>query len=405
MVRAQAIEDGRSADCTLYAGGKVALRSAVFANATTAHGIELDDTHDESLSHPGAVVIPAALAISEKNRLDGKAAIEAIVAGYEAQCRIGSCAGKELYLRGFHPTSTNGVFGAATACAKLLGLNAAQLQSAWGIGLSAASGVMQFSEDPIGTMVKRLHSGLPSQSGVLAAQLAARGYLGPGEAVEGRYGFLRMFAGHSNAERLLRDLGDRYEVEQISVKLYACCRLFHAVIDAVNECRTAGNFEAADVQEAIVFGPEMLYAQHMQYEPDSVMSAQYSLPYTVAATLHLDPRTPEAFGEACYRNPELLRLSRVVSAEHSQELEALSPLKFPGGIRIRLRSGKVLQSTIPDSVGTPMRPLDRSGIISKFQTLTRDRLAENDQADLIECVLRLEREGAMENLLLLLGRE
>lgn len=394
-VREQAVADGGPAQCALYAAGRVALRSAAFANATAAHAIELDDTHDESLSHPGAVVIPVALALAELHGAHGHETIAAIVAGYEAQGRIGACAGKSLYLGGFHPTSTSGTFGAAACAARLLGLGAHELVNAWGLALSMASGSMQFSEDPVGTMVKRIHAGLPAQSGILAAQLAARGYLAPSESIEGRYGFVRLFAGHGDFGRLNRSLGDPFEIERISVKLYACCRLFHALIDAIDECRRARDFASAEVRAVTVHGPAMLYAQHMEYAPDSVMSAQYSLPYAVASALLFDPRDPDVYGPDHYRRSDVLALARLVRAEHSPTLEALCPVKFPAAVRIELADGSSIERTVEDSRGTPVRPLDRADVLGKFDRLVGERLAPGARAALVDAVMDLDApEGA-----------
>lgn len=402
IVRAQAVADGGPPEAALYGGKSVALRNAVMANATTAHGIELDDTHDESLSHPGAVVIPPCLALMQQQRLHGRQVIAAIVAGYDAQCRVGSAAGKPLILGGFHPTSSNGVFGAAGAAANLLGLAPLATQSALGIALSMASGVMQFSQDASGTMVKRLHAGIPAERGLFAAQLAQRGFAGPAAAIEGRYGFVRVFAGHSETGRVLADLGERFEIEAISVKLYACCRLFHALIDAIIECRDRERFGIDEIVSVIAFGPRLMFEQHMEYVPDSVMSAQYSLPYTVAATLLFDPKKPDVFGEAHFRRDDALRLAALVTAEHDVELEELCPVHFPAGVRIRLTDGRVVQQTVLDSKGTPARPLTRAAIVEKFRALSMPRINDAAVRSITDAVSALDADGGAECLVRIL---
>lgn len=393
IVRRLAANEQGKGEASLYAGATVPLRSAVLANATTAHGIELDDTHDESLSHPGAVVIPPALALMQRDQIHGRDVLLAVVAGYDVQCRVGSAAGKRLYLDGFHPTSTNGVFGATAAAGKLLGLSTAQMQSAFGLALSMASGAMQFSQDPVGTMVKRLHAGLPAERGVLAAQLAREGFMGPAEAFEGKYGFLRIFAHHDETERLTRRLGESFEIEQISVKLYACCRLFHALIDAIEECRLEKSFGPDDVRSVTALGPKMMYEQHMEYTPDSVMSAQYSLPYTVAAALLFDPKDPAAFGKDHFSRADVRALATKTRAEHDGGLEALCPQKFPAGVRVELLDGTVVERTVPDSRGTPIRPLDRAGVIDKFRTLTHRVVTPAEQEAIVNAALGLDEDS------------
>src|SRR5687767_3933794 len=223
IVRDYARAGGDRPESTLYGNGdRVGRRMAALANGTAAHGIELDDTHNESFSHPGTVVIPAALAVAEARAATGSEFLAAVVGGYEAQCRAGAAATAAMS-QGFHGTAVSGVFGAAAATALLLRQSAAELESAFGLAVSMASGVMQFTEDPEGSMVKRLHGGLPAHNGILAAELAAAGLRGPRGGIDGRYGFVRMFAHADDASRLTRDLGEAWEIDQISVKLYACC--------------------------------------------------------------------------------------------------------------------------------------------------------------------------------------
>jgi 2-methylcitrate dehydratase PrpD len=150
-----------------------------------AHAIELDDTHIPSLSHMSAVIFPAALALAEARHASGKDFLTAYILGAEAMGRIGRAAGQSLINAAFHPTSTSGVFGSAVAAAKLLKLDKNGIKASFGLAASMASGVMQFSLETEGTMVKRLHAGLPADHGLLAALLAADGFSGPSGAIDG----------------------------------------------------------------------------------------------------------------------------------------------------------------------------------------------------------------------------
>ena len=391
MVRDHVLTLGDRAESTVYGYGAALPRNAALANATAAHGIELDDTHDESMSHPGAVVIPVALALAESRKLGGRELLAAIVAGYEAQCRVGSAATEALIAQGFHPTSTAGAFGATATAAHLLHLNADQLESAFGLVASMASGTMQFTQDPDGTMVKRLHAGIPAQNGILAAELAGKGYRGPRAAIDGRYGFVRVFARtEHNIGRLTRELAKTWEIDQVSIKLYACCRLFHSFIDAIRECREKSSWQATDVESVQVLGPKAMYEGRMQYRPRSVMSAQYSIPYAAAATLLLDPRDPRSFNEETMVRADVLAMIDRVSPQHTPELDHYFPARCPGGVRIRLKSGEVIEHTIIDSIGTPLRPLDRAGIKDKYRTLVADCLERERLERVAEAVLAID---------------
>ena len=402
IVRDYADATGDKAESTLYGRSeRVGRRVAALANGTAAHGIELDDTHDESFSHPGTVVIPAALAVAEARNATGRDFLTAVIAGYEAQCRTGAAATAAMS-KGFHGTAVSGVFGATAATASLLKSSGQQLESAFGLAVSMASGVMQFTEDPEGNMVKRLHGGLPAHNGILAAELAAAGLRGPREGIEGRYGFVRMFAHTDDASRVTRKLGESWEIDQISVKLYACCRMFHAFVDAIRECRSDSGVRTEDIETAEIVGPQMLLEGRMQYRPRSVMSAQYSLPYAVAATLLLDPQDPRSFSEESMIRPDVLAIMDKVTGTADPELDRLLPAKYPGGVRFTLKDGRVVARTLFDSVGTPERPLDRDGIASKFRTLTAGFADTRLQEKIVEAVFALEKDDGVARLTALL---
>jgi 2-methylcitrate dehydratase PrpD len=386
-VRALALADGGAAESTIYGFGRVPARAAALVNGTAAHAVELDDTHDESLNHPGAVVIPAALAVAEKVDADGRALLAAIVAGYETQCRIGIPLGAAVIARGFHPTATCGVFGAAAAAANLLQLDATTVVSAFGSAASMSSGVMQFSEDPSGTMTKRLHGGLPAERGVLAAQLAAGGFAGPRGAIDGRYGFAAAFGGIAEADQLEIDTRlDRFEIERVSIKLHACCKLFHSLLDAIDDCRAELAFDVRDIAALEPFGPQAMLDTHITYRPESTMAAQYSLPYTVAAALLGDTSLPAAFETEARARPAVQQLADLVAPRVDASLEAEFPKRMAGGIRIILSDGREVTRRVLDSRSSPNRPADRAAIERKFRAITTGIIEPGTAQRIIEAV-------------------
>ena len=396
-------DEGGRADAILYGRGRVPARMAALANGTIAHGIELDDTHDQSLTHPGAVVIPAALAVAELTGASGQDFLTAIIAGYEVQTRAGAALTGDLLLRGFHPTALSGVWGASAAAAYLLRLSGEQLHSAWGLAASMASGVMKFTQDPHGTMVKRMHAGLPSHNGVMAAQLAARGFRGPRQSLDGKHGFTSVFSPHPEAWRLDKDLGTVWAIENISVKFYACCRLFHAMVDAINLCKKDPSWKVSDIVAIEAFGPRMMSEGHMEYRPQSVMSAQYSLPYSIAATLLLDPRDPRSFNEEAMQRKDVLALADLVTATIDPKLEREYPAKYAGGIRFRLGNGRIIEQELMDSFGTPAKPVDRAGIEGKFRALTDGLVPAERQDKILAAALGLSQAKDVRTFADLLG--
>ena len=208
---------------------------AALANGAMTHSYELDDTHDVSMSHPGSVVISSAIATAiEHDASRPSELLAAIVAGYEAVGRIGAAANaKQVIDYGFHPTGVFCGFGGVVASARLRGLSAEQICHGWGHMLSLAGGSMQFADEPAGTAVKRMHAGYAAHNALLAVEMAAAGVAAPEKAIDGRFGFLALFGHDPDVDRLKRAEAAPFEIHNISIKPYACCRMFHSTIDAL----------------------------------------------------------------------------------------------------------------------------------------------------------------------------
>ncbi|MEM9360860.1 MAG: MmgE/PrpD family protein [Pseudomonadota bacterium] len=344
---------------------------AALANGAMTHSYELDDTHDESMSHPGSVVIPAAVATAMEHGSSGRELLTAIVAGYEAIARIGAAANaKDVIETGFHPTGIFCGFGGAVAAARLRGLDATQTCHAWGHLLSLASGAMQFADEPSGTAVKRMHAGYAAHNAVLAVEMAAAGIAAPERAIDGRFGFLSLYGENASHDRLTRQPDTPFEIHQISIKPYSCCRLFHSTIDALETVTNGFSTNIADIDRIVVRGPHAHADQHMIRRPTSVMAAQYSLPYIVGATLIAGPQAYDAYGEAHHNDNKILALADKVETRHDAEIEAKFPKHMGSGVDIMMTDGSVRSQTLLDSVGTPGRPMDKQQVMDKGAGLT-----------------------------------
>src|SRR6202453_4348091 len=219
---------------------------AAFLNGALAHSLDFDDTHAPGSLHPGAPVIPAALAPGEMAGASGADVLAAIIAGYEVTCRVALAlpAGGH-YDRGFHPTATCGAFGAAAAAARVFNLGADGVASALGTVLSQTAGSLQFLAN--GAWTKRFQVGWAALSGLMAATLVREGFKGPTEALEGRHGFMRAYAPNPVPERAVQDLGGIYELMHTAVKPYPSCRYGHAGIDAALALRAANDLKPGDI--------------------------------------------------------------------------------------------------------------------------------------------------------------
>lgn len=208
---------------------------AALLNGAYAHSLDFDDTHIASGLHPGAAVIPAALATAERTDATGEELLTALAVGYEVCCRLGAALGHGAYQRGFHPTAIAGLIGATAAAGRLLGLNADGGGNAIGLAGSMAAGSMQYLAN--GAENKRLHPGLAAHNAVLAASFAAAGLRGAAEAIEGGLGLLHAYTEEPHPDRLIDDLGATWLLEGTGIKPYPSCRLTHGTIDAALQVR------------------------------------------------------------------------------------------------------------------------------------------------------------------------
>ena len=361
---------------------------AALANGALAHGLDFDDTHADSVCHASAVLVPAVLALAESERLGGRDALTALVAGYEAMIRIGMAAPGRFHERGWHATAVCGAFGAALAAGKSLGLDASRLTAAVGIAASMASGVMEFLED--GSWVKRLHPGWAAQSGIQAAALAQEGFTGPATALEGRLGFYRAALGDApDIAKQLKNLGDEWETVRSSFKLYPCCHLNHAYLDAVASLKRAEGLRPEQVEEVECLVPAgevpiVCEPAAAKLRPRSPYDAKFSLAFCVAAALVGDRVGIGTFTEEGIREPGALALAARV--RYTVDPSSPYPRTFPGWVKVRLRDGRMLEAREESQRGGPEMPIAPDEVIAKFRD-NAARLMPPARVDALESVV------------------
>jgi 2-methylcitrate dehydratase PrpD len=361
---------GQGRAVLIGSGARASAATAGLVNGTSAHGYELDDTHEPSRSHPGAVVITAALAVGAERKSSGRDVLAAVVAGYEVMTRLGMAAGAMATTQtGFHATCLFGPFGAAAATARLMGLDAMQLAQAWGIALSMTGGSSQFAFEPKGTMVKRMHAGIPAQNGIMAAQLASLGVDAPVRAFEGEHGFFHLYGREPDPSRLMRSTGEPLQIHKMSFKPYSCCRKFHSLIDALETATDGFKLDLQAIERITVDSPTGSVEKHQMKRPDSVMAAQYSMPYIVGATLAYGARRFDAYGPDHHKDARILGIVDRVEARLDTSLDRYVPEAMPNRVTLRLRDGSERQETVIVSTGSPDRPLSLSGVAEKARAL------------------------------------
>jgi len=366
---------------------------AAFANGSSAHAFELDDVCEEAISHPGAVVVPAAMALAEDRGATNLDLLEAILIGYEAMGRAGLAVGPAAHmLAGFHPTSASGVFGSAAAAGRLLGFDGQAMNHAFGIAVSLASGTMEFASS--GGMAKRIHAGRAAEAGLLAASLVARGVEGAGDGLAGRYGFCRVFGAEPQLDRLTDGLGSRWVIDEITVKPYAACSDIHPLIQAAAELQAEHGFDPARIIRIEADCPTKAATQNSMDGTASVMAAQYSAPFNIAAALLADPRDPATYGPKSIADPALAELqAKVAPLRPAPEFDRTYAWKLGGRVRVVTASGEVFEWTVCGQKGSMHDPLSRSELDAKFERLVGG-LAPAGTADAIRQALSAHHQPA-----------
>jgi 2-methylcitrate dehydratase PrpD len=343
---------------------------AALANGALAHAFELDGATKPSAGvHPSAIILPAILVIAQERNLSGRDLMTAFVAGTEVVVRVGRATRRTNEARGFHAPGTSGPFGAAVAVGRLLGFDAAKMTNAIGIAGSLASGLVQFSRSKTGGMVKRLHFGRASEGGVLAASLAARGFTGPHNVLEGELGFLNAFCNSPDASQLTRGLGEDYLVMSIYMKRYACHGQAQIPLQALEDLRAEHRFTADDVESIVVLGSEDLVDRHDLRNPPDPMLAQYSVPFSVAVSFFRDPRDPRSFDHSAIADPRIKALIERIRLGHEDAAKYGSKA---ASVTVTLKDGRLLSRRLSSFKGTPEAPPSREDVREKFMLLTRD---------------------------------
>ena len=375
---------------------------AALTNGALSHIVEMDDLHRASVVHPAAPVIPAALAMAEREGRSGLDFLTAVVLGYEVAIRIGEAVGRSHY-RFWHNTATCGVFGAATAAGWLLGLDAEQMVWALGNAGTMAAGLWEFIAD--GAMSKHLHAGRAASSGVLAADLARRGFTGARRILEGEQGF---FAATSSDARpdlvvagLRHDMAD-YKIAGVSIKPYPSCRHTHPAIDAALALRQEDELAPEHIEEVEVATYQAALALTDNPFPTHPYAAKFSLQYCVACALARGRVGLDDFGPEALEDEAVRRLMAKMSVGLSEELDDHYPQEWPARVQVALADGRKLAQLVKVPKGDPENPLTQAELEEKFRLLTAGTGYGEMANVLIEGVNWLERLERVRQLLTLL---
>jgi len=390
-------------------GRKTSPALAALVNGTSGHAFELDDIHKESIVHAGSIATPVALNLAEeKSQTSGKAVsgrdlLTAMVAGYEIGHRVGNAATMSLFFRGFHPQGTSGTFVAAATAARMLNLDAAQFQHALGMAGSQAGGLMAAQE---GAMVKRFHSGRAAQSGVYAAQLAARGFTGILDALEAPYGgYLATYSDKPNPSRLTDGLGKSWETLNVGYKPHASVTSIHSALDALSELMQAHGLTANDIAKVEAGLSPMTHVHcAWEYKAQGVTAAQMNLYYGMAVIALDGAAFTEQFREARLADPQILDFITRISAHVDPEIEKMgAPFRHASRVTITTRDGKRHEKLALHRRGSPENPLAPEEVIHKFRNVVAPCMSKADAERIVTAVDRCEQIADIGELALIVG--
>ncbi len=373
---------------------KLSAPHAALVNGSQVQGFELDDMHHLGVLHTGAVVLPALLSVAEtRPGMSGKEFLTAAVAGYEVAPRAGLCMGNEHIAQGWHSGATIGIFGAAAGAARGLRLDVDKTVHALGIAGTQASGLMAAQ---YGSMVKRMHAGRASQSGLYGAQFADAGFTGIINVFESEYGgFCTTFSRSTdrfNLHELTEGFGTVWQTMGVRLKFYSCVGSTHSTLDAVRELRSEHPFGPGDIEKILVHSSEVT-AHHVgwKYVPQGLTSAQLNLSYCVATLLIDGEVFVDQFTEEKLTDPARMALAEKVEMREDPAITAKGR-KYRQMVRVevRLKDGTKLERTLEMSRRKQNFPVAEE-VVDKFDKLATHALPKAQVEQLRDAVLDLEK--------------
>jgi len=378
---------------------RLGLYDAALVNGTAAHGEDYDDTFEGGPVHAGAVVVPAVLAIAEQRGLSGANVMRGIAVGTEIMCRLSLVAPQATHKAGFHPTAIFGAPAAAAAVGAALGLGENVIARALGISGSLASGIIEYLAD--GSSTKRLHAGAAAQSGLRAALMAEAGFMGPITVFEGAHGLYKAFAPSKTPDfgKLLDGLGDRWIMETLAFKPYACGTMTQPFVDCAIRLAKEG-VDADDIVSITCKVGEgtvhrLWEPLSEKHQPPNGYAGKFSTPYCMAVGFLSGEAGLEQFTDERAHDPEVRRFAAKIRYEINPADEY--PRNFSGHLRAVLADGTARELQQPHMRGGANEPLSASELAAKFDANLRFGGFDASQAEsLKDALLAIAAGGSLD---------
>lgn len=376
-----ALSDSRQATIIGY-HEQTDILNAAFLNAASANVFDFDDTHLPTIMHPTAPVAPALFALAERRRMSGTELLHAFVLGVEVECRIGKSISPDHYNKGWHITATCGVFGAAAAAGKQLGLDAQQIVYAFGSASAQASGLVE----TLGSMAKSVGVGNAARNGLLSALLAERGFTGPDRPIDGQRGFTTVASSRPDLSRITGGLGQNWELLANACKPYPCGVVLFPVIDCCLALRDKHSLASDQIHEIIVTGNPLLKQRADRPSATTGREAQVSAQHSVAVALLFGAAGIAEFADAMVNNPKVSRLRQWVSVVEDPGISVNA-----AAISVRMLDGNEYKMKIEHARGSLQHQMTDAEIEKKFHALVAHGCPGCNSSELMRAVWAIDQ--------------
>ncbi len=347
---------------------------ASLLNGISSHVLDFDDTHLETIIHPAGPVAPVLLALAERGPLSGTDFLQAFILGVEVECRIGMAVYPWHYDRGYHITGSAGVFGAAAAAGKVLGLDETQMTWALGIAATQSAGLREM----FGTMCKAFHPGRAAQNGLTAALLAAKNFTSSEESLEAPRGFARVLSEERDFSKLTHRLGETWEVMKNTYKPFPCGIVIHPTIDACIQLRNEHALQAAEIERVELRVHPLVLELTGKKTPASGLEGKFSVFHSAAVALLHGTVGQKEYSDAAVLDPQVValrdRITATVDADvREEEVHA----------RVVLASGRTIEKHVEQVVGSLENPLSDRELETKFRGQAEGVLSTGEIQELL----------------------
>lgn len=415
IIRKAARDLSGEGPCTVFGTGeKVNPMMAALVNGTAGHSQDYDDDHREGTQHSSVAVLPAVLALAEKNGNSGAEVLLAYIIGSDVTIRAGEAFEGTSYYAGWHLTGTCGVMGAAAGAAKIMNLDAEQTVNALGVAGSAAGGLGAFNSN--GSWTKRFHAGQSAMNGVLAAAMGRDGYFAPTAVFEDKDGFLNAFSfkgwtsddavlpyGIQNAGRLTENFGTKWEMADNSIKLHSCCRFTNNFCDCAIDIFRQGcdteKIKSIHAECNRFTDAKLCNPTDVKRHPKNPVNAQFSLFYEIACGLVKGKVLPESFTVEAIKDKEINRLCDLITWEINPEFEAVYPAKYPARVTVTMEDGSVYVGEVEYPKGDPEYPAAKEEVVEKFLNNAANTIGSVKAHRIIELVDQIEKLDTIDTLI------